>query len=113
MTASLIDGKALAARVRDRITNEVGELERDHGITPGLAAVLVGDDPASKVYVGMKHRDCESVGIASRQVELPADTTQDGPRGPGPRAQRRRRHRRDPRPAAVAATTSTRAPSRS
>ena len=76
MTASLIDGKALAQRVRDRISDEVAALEREHGIVPGLAAVLVGDDPASKLYVGMKHRDCESVGIASRQVELPADTGQ-------------------------------------
>lgn len=77
MTASLIDGKGLAQRVRDRITDEVAALEREHGFVPGLAAVLVGDDPASKLYVGMKHRDCESVGIASRQVELPDDTTQD------------------------------------
>ena len=76
MTASLIDGRALAQRVRDRITDEVAALEREHGIVPGLAAVLVGDDPASKLYVGMKHRDCASVGIASRQVELPADTGQ-------------------------------------
>lgn len=76
MSATIIDGKALAARVRDRITGEVAALQRDHGITPGLAAVLVGDDPASRVYVGMKHRDCEAVGISSRQVELPADTPQ-------------------------------------
>ncbi len=76
MSATIIDGKALAARVRDRITEEVAALQRDHGVTPGLAAVLVGDDPASKVYVGMKHRDCETVGISSRQVELPADTPQ-------------------------------------
>ena len=76
MTATIIDGKGLAQRVRDRIAGEVAALEREHGVVPGLAAVLVGDDPASKVYVGMKHRDCESVGIASRQVELPADTAQ-------------------------------------
>lgn len=77
MTATIIDGKALAARIRDRITDEVSELVREHAITPGLAAVLVGDDPASKVYVGMKHRDCVSVGMHSRQIELPADTNQD------------------------------------
>ncbi len=76
MTATIIDGKALAQRVRDRIAGEVTRLQDDHGITPGLAAVLVGDDPASKVYVGMKHRDCQSVGINSRQIELPADTSQ-------------------------------------
>jgi len=77
VTATIIDGKALAQRVRDRIAEEVADLQRDHGITPGLAAVLVGDDPASKVYVGMKHRDCQSVGIHSRQIELPADTSQE------------------------------------
>ena len=77
MTAKIIDGKALAARIRDRIQGEVEQLRQDRGFTPGLAAVLVGDDPASKVYVGMKHRDCESVGMHSRQIELPADTSQD------------------------------------
>lgn len=76
MTARIIDGKALAARVREGISVEVAELA-SHGITPGLAAVLVGDDPASAVYVGMKHRASEAVGIHSRQVELPADTDQD------------------------------------
>lgn len=74
MTARVLDGKDLAARVRDRISSEVDRLAEDHGFTPGLAAVLVGDDPASKVYVGMKHKDCLSVGINSRQIELPADT---------------------------------------
>jgi methylenetetrahydrofolate dehydrogenase (NADP+)/methenyltetrahydrofolate cyclohydrolase len=77
VAAAIIDGKARAARVRDRIAAQVTRLRDTHGITPGLAAVLVGDDPASKVYVGMKHRDCVSVGIDSRQIELPADTTQD------------------------------------
>jgi methylenetetrahydrofolate dehydrogenase (NADP+) / methenyltetrahydrofolate cyclohydrolase len=77
VTATIIDGKALAARVRDRIQGEVATLQSEHGITPGLAAVLVGDDEASKVYVGMKHRDCQSVGMHSRQIELPADTAQD------------------------------------
>lgn len=77
MGARILDGKGLAARVRERITGEVASLRADHGVTPGLAAVLVGDDPASKLYVSMKHRDCESVGMLSRQVELPAETAQD------------------------------------
>ena len=77
MTARIIDGKALAARVRDRIAEEVTSLREEHGIVPGLAAVLVGDDPASEVYVGMKHRDCVSVGMHSRQERLPATTSQD------------------------------------
>ncbi len=76
MTARILDGKALAARVRDRIAGEVETLLADHGVRPGLAAVLVGSDPASEVYVNMKHRDCESVGILSRQVKLPAETPQ-------------------------------------
>ena len=77
MGARILDGKGLAARVRDRIAAEVATLGADHGVTPGLAAVLVGDDPASKVYVSMKHRDSESVGMLSRQIELPADTSQE------------------------------------
>lgn len=76
MTARIIDGKALAARVRKGITTDVAALA-EHGVVPGLAAVIVGDDPASKVYVGMKHRASAAVGMHSRQVELPADTSQD------------------------------------
>ncbi len=76
MSATIIDGKALAQATRERITEEVTALRDEHGITPGLAAVLVGDDPASQVYVGMKARDCEQVGIVSRKLELPAETTQ-------------------------------------
>ena len=76
MTARIIDGKALATRTRERIAAEVAELA-ERGVTPGLAAVMVGDDPASKVYVGMKHRASEAVGMHSRQVILPLETTQD------------------------------------
>lgn len=76
MTARIIDGKALAARVREGIATEVAELAAA-GIVPGLAAVIVGADPASKLYVGMKHRASEALGMHSRQVELPADATQD------------------------------------
>ncbi|MFT4744494.1 MAG: methylenetetrahydrofolate dehydrogenase (NADP+)/methenyltetrahydrofolate cyclohydrolase [Nitriliruptoraceae bacterium] len=76
MTATIIDGKDLAARVRDRIALEVAQLQAEHGVTPGLAAVLVGDDHASEVYVGMKHRDCVGVGMHSRQERLPATATQ-------------------------------------
>ncbi|MTV25960.1 bifunctional methylenetetrahydrofolate dehydrogenase/methenyltetrahydrofolate cyclohydrolase FolD [Nitriliruptoraceae bacterium ZYF776] len=77
MAASIIDGKALAQRVRARIADDVGRLTAEHGITPGLAAVLVGEDPASQVYVGMKHRATEAAGMLSRQIVLPADTAQD------------------------------------
>jgi methylenetetrahydrofolate dehydrogenase (NADP+) / methenyltetrahydrofolate cyclohydrolase len=76
VTAKIIDGKELARSLRTRIADEVARMRADHDVVPGLAAVLVGDDPASKVYVGMKHRDCLEVGIASRKLELPADTSQ-------------------------------------
>jgi methylenetetrahydrofolate dehydrogenase (NADP+) / methenyltetrahydrofolate cyclohydrolase len=77
MTARIIDGKALAQTVRARIADDVAALRAEHGIVPGLAAVIVGDDEASKVYVSMKHRASEAAGMYSRQVELDADTTQD------------------------------------
>ena len=75
MTAERIDGKATAAAERDRIAGEVAELAAG-GRTPGLAALLVGDDPASHVYVDGKERDCAKVGIASYGARLPASTTQ-------------------------------------
>jgi methylenetetrahydrofolate dehydrogenase (NADP+)/methenyltetrahydrofolate cyclohydrolase len=74
--AEIIDGKAIAARVRADVKVDVERL-REAGTTPGLATVLVGDDPASKIYVGGKHRACEEVGIRSFGRELPADTTQE------------------------------------
>ena len=73
--ATIIDGRAVAAGVRERVAREVEEL-RDAGIEPGLATVLVGDDPASHVYVRMKHKACQEVGIASIHHPLPADTPQ-------------------------------------
>ncbi|HEY7280097.1 MAG TPA: bifunctional 5,10-methylenetetrahydrofolate dehydrogenase/5,10-methenyltetrahydrofolate cyclohydrolase [Actinomycetota bacterium] len=76
MTARLIDGKAVAAEIRAEVAERVRALV-DAGATPGLAAVLVGDDPASHVYVSAKQKDCAEVGIASQRVELPADTTQE------------------------------------
>jgi methylenetetrahydrofolate dehydrogenase (NADP+)/methenyltetrahydrofolate cyclohydrolase len=76
MTAQLIDGKATAATERERIAAETAALAQ-HGTVPGLAAILVGDDPASHVYVGQKERMCERVGMASHGVRLPADVTQD------------------------------------
>jgi len=76
VTARIIDGKATAARERERITAEVAELAA-RGVVPGLAAVLVGDDPASHVYVRSKGKACEAVGMRSGNVVLPADTTQE------------------------------------
>ncbi|MDR4495235.1 MAG: bifunctional methylenetetrahydrofolate dehydrogenase/methenyltetrahydrofolate cyclohydrolase FolD [Nitrospirales bacterium] len=77
MSASIIDGKALALTLRDTITQEIQTLPRTRGITPGLAAVLVGDDPASAVYVKNKKLACEKAGIYPQEHRLPASTTQE------------------------------------
>jgi methylenetetrahydrofolate dehydrogenase (NADP+) / methenyltetrahydrofolate cyclohydrolase len=75
MTATILDGKATASAVKDGLAARVAVL-RDRGIAPGLATVLVGDDPGSHAYVGGKHRDCAEVGIASIRVDMPASATQ-------------------------------------
>ena len=75
MGAQIIDGKAIAAAERERIGSEVADLAR-RGIVPGLAAVLVGDDPASHVYVGQKERACELLGMRSLGARLPSDASQ-------------------------------------
>lgn len=75
MTAVVMDGKATAAEVKTELKVRVDAL-RVAGITPGLATVLVGDDPGSHAYVSGKHSDCAQVGIQSIRVDLPADTTQ-------------------------------------
>ncbi|WP_433676516.1 bifunctional methylenetetrahydrofolate dehydrogenase/methenyltetrahydrofolate cyclohydrolase [Microbacterium gorillae] len=75
MTAVVLDGKATAAAIKDELTERVAALKAQ-GITPGIATVLVGADPASQLYVGMKHRQSEAIGMNSIQVELPGDATQ-------------------------------------
>ena len=74
--AQIISGKELAARIKQRVSGQVEELKAG-GVTPCLAVVLVGDDPASAVYVRGKESDCRECGIESRMLRLPADTTQD------------------------------------
>ncbi|MBC7477505.1 MAG: bifunctional methylenetetrahydrofolate dehydrogenase/methenyltetrahydrofolate cyclohydrolase FolD [Pseudorhodobacter sp.] len=76
MTATVIDGKAFAAKVRALVQDQVARLKADHGITPGLAVVLVGDDPASHVYVRNKHASTVEVGMASFEHRLPVDTAE-------------------------------------
>lgn len=76
MKAKLIDGKTISAELRAQMKKEVAALAED-GITPGLAVVIVGDDPASKVYVRNKKKACEELGIYSEEYALPAETTQD------------------------------------
>ncbi|GGJ99515.1 bifunctional protein FolD [Pilimelia anulata] len=75
MTATVLDGKATAAAVKDDLRQRVKALA-ERGIVPGLGTVLVGDDPGSHAYVAGKHRDCAEVGIASLRRDLPADAGQ-------------------------------------
>ncbi|TDR57308.1 methylenetetrahydrofolate dehydrogenase (NADP+)/methenyltetrahydrofolate cyclohydrolase [Halomonas ventosae] len=77
MTAQLIDGKSIAARVRQQVARQVQARREAGGRIPGLAVVLVGEDAASAVYVRNKHRACEEAGIRSFKYQLPADTSQE------------------------------------
>ena len=75
MTATILDGKATAAKVKADLANRVAALKAK-GVNPGLGTILVGDDPGSHAYVGGKHKDCQEVGIASIRVDLPASSTE-------------------------------------
>ena len=77
MAARIIDGKAVAARVRERVAADVAQLTARHGVTPGLATVLVGDDPASAIYVRRKREACAQVGIESIHHEPPGEIAQE------------------------------------
>jgi methylenetetrahydrofolate dehydrogenase (NADP+) / methenyltetrahydrofolate cyclohydrolase len=74
MTATIIDGKAFAAKVRAQVAEHVARLKDEHRLVPGLAVVLVGEDPASQVYVKNKHAQTIEAGMASFEHRLPADT---------------------------------------
>jgi methylenetetrahydrofolate dehydrogenase (NADP+)/methenyltetrahydrofolate cyclohydrolase len=75
VTAQILDGKLTAATIKAELTERVTKL-REQGVVPGLATVLVGDDPGSRWYVAGKHRDCAEVGIHSIRVDLPEDAAQ-------------------------------------
>lgn len=75
--AKIIDGKAISAELRTEIAEKTAKLKKEHGITPGLAVIIVGDDPASKIYVRNKEKACAEVGFRSFKYELPADVAQD------------------------------------
>ena len=77
MPATIIDGKIIAADLRARVASEVARVKRDHSLTPGLAVVLVGNDPASEVYVRNKGKQTEAAGMASFEHKLPATTSQN------------------------------------
>ncbi|NUS35250.1 MAG: bifunctional methylenetetrahydrofolate dehydrogenase/methenyltetrahydrofolate cyclohydrolase, partial [Pseudarthrobacter sp.] len=75
-TAQILDGKATAAAIKAELTERVAALKAK-GVTPGIATVLVGADPASQLYVSMKHKQSVQIGMNSIQRELPADATQE------------------------------------
>ncbi|MEM6499437.1 MAG: tetrahydrofolate dehydrogenase/cyclohydrolase catalytic domain-containing protein, partial [Pseudomonadota bacterium] len=76
MSATILDGKAFAAGIREQVAGHVSRLKADHGITPGLAVVLVGEDPASQVYVRNKGKQTVEVGMASFEHRLDASTSE-------------------------------------
>jgi 5,10-methylene-tetrahydrofolate dehydrogenase/methenyl tetrahydrofolate cyclohydrolase len=76
MSAIILDGKAIAKRVQEEVAQAVVEMKSQHGVTPGLAAVLVGENPASQMYVKMKRNRCAEVGFESFGYERPADISQ-------------------------------------
>ena len=73
----IIDGKKVSAQVKQEVKNETELLKKEHSITPGLAVVIVGDDPASRVYVNNKKKACAAVGFHSEEYALPAQTTEN------------------------------------
>jgi len=76
MAAQLIKGSEVSKQIREEIGREIGELKDKHGIVPGLATILVGEDPGSKVYVGQKEKACNKLGIYSERSDLPADVAE-------------------------------------
>ena len=74
MTAQIISGTEIAKQIREELKQEIAELREKHNLVPGLATVLVGEDPASQVYVGQKVKTCEALGVYSEKYDLPADT---------------------------------------
>lgn len=77
MSAKIISGTEIAKEIRVEIKQEIAELKEKHGLTPGLATVLVGDDPASRVYVGQKDKSCNNLGIYSKMINLPGDIAEE------------------------------------
>ncbi|MCK4336625.1 MAG: bifunctional methylenetetrahydrofolate dehydrogenase/methenyltetrahydrofolate cyclohydrolase, partial [Candidatus Aminicenantes bacterium] len=77
MTAKIIDGELVASRIRDQIADATEKMAREQGFRPGLATVLVGDNPSSRQYVRMKQNRCKKVGILSFGYNLPEESGQD------------------------------------
>jgi len=76
MTAKIIDGKLISSQIKEELKKEISEL-KEKGIIPGLAVVIVGEDPASKVYVGQKEKSCAALGIYSEKHAFPESTSQE------------------------------------
>lgn len=76
MSAKIISGVEIAKQMREELKKEIKELKERHGVTPGLATILVGDDPASRVYVGQKEKSCNNLGIYSEKINLPGDISE-------------------------------------
>ncbi|MDO9565686.1 MAG: bifunctional methylenetetrahydrofolate dehydrogenase/methenyltetrahydrofolate cyclohydrolase FolD [Candidatus Desulfaltia sp.] len=76
MSAKIISGTKIAGQIREDLKKEISELKEKHGLIPGLVTILVGDDPASKIYVGQKEKACEKLEIYSRRIDLPPETTE-------------------------------------
>ncbi len=77
MAAQIISGKELSAKLKEALKGKIAAFEKENGYLPGLAVILVGDDPASHVYVNNKEKACSEVGMYSEVLRLPADTTQE------------------------------------
>jgi len=77
MSAKILSGTETAKAIREELKQEIQELKEKHGVVPGLVTILVGDDPASQVYVGAKERTSKTLGIYSERYDLPADTTEE------------------------------------
>ena len=77
MSAQIISGTEIAKQIREELKQEIAELKEKHNLVPGLVTVLVGDDPASQVYVGSKVKTCEALGVYSERYDLPADTSEE------------------------------------
>ena len=77
MSAKILEGKVFASQIKDSVQKEVEFLAETHGITPGLVVIIVGENPASKVYVANKHKACAEVGIYSEVVQMPSDATRE------------------------------------
>ena len=77
MSAQILSGKIFASEFKEEAKKQVLALKEQYNITPGLAVIIVGENPASKVYVNNKHRTCEEVGIYSEVISMPADTTKE------------------------------------